>query len=180
MSSTQLDVLKGHLSMRMRYKVQTALLAAVCLGITTWVGALAFKDAKPSASSNQSESQKTSASGNGAQNFGQEHWQSMDDFRKGLPVLLSNSDKTPGTFNVEALARQLYNVRVGGLPVCTPDEVSAQQYIYLSEIAHKLERYQNATIQLNVLLDNPHGISDCQFRVLDGATYIPGVTQKAR
>lgn len=107
-----------------------------------------------------------------------ERWSVVDDFRKGLPVLLSKSNSSPASFNVEALARQLYTVRVNGYPVCSTDEVSAQQYIYLSDIAHKLERFDHATAQLNALLDNRNGITDCQFRILDGATTIPGVTKK--
>lgn len=107
-----------------------------------------------------------------------ESWSTVDDFRKGLPALLSGSDSSPERFNVEALARKLYTLRVNGFPICSADEVSAQQYIYLSDIAHKLERFDHATAQLNALLDKPNGITDCQFRILDGATTIPGVTKK--
>ena len=79
--------------------------------------------------------------------------------------------------NIEALARQLYSIRVNGLPVCSPDEVGAQQYIYLASIEQKLEGFPNASAQLNALLENPNGITDCQFRILDGATSLQGITK---
>lgn len=79
--------------------------------------------------------------------------------------------------NIGALAQQLYSVRVNGLPVCSPDEVGAQQYIYLASIERKLEGFPNVTAQLNTLLENPNGITDCQFRILDGATSLPGITK---
>lgn len=164
--------------MRNKRFVQTALIGAICLGITTWVGAWAFKGFSPMESYAQPQSQQLPDQGVDGQAARPDRWRVVDDFRKGLPVLLSNSDNEPGSFNIEGLARQLYAVRVGGLPVCSPDEVSAQQYIYLSEIAHKLERFENATAQLNTLLDTSAGISDCQFRVLDGATATPGISKK--
>lgn len=136
-------------------KVQTALIAAICLGVTTWIGALVFTGSS----------------------LHPERWRTVDDFRQGLPKLLASSDQTPGTFDIQSLARQLYSVRVDGLPVCSPDEVSAQQYIYLSDIAQKLERFRNAAGQLDSLLEKPDGITDCQFRVLDGATFIPNASK---
>lgn len=156
-------------------RVQAGLIAVVCLGITTWVGALAFSGSTPVLAPS-SQSHKP-ADEREAQPSSPDRWHVLDDFRKGLPTLLSTSDKRPGSFNIESLARQLYSVRVGGFPVCSPDEVSAQQYINLSVIAHKLESFSDATQQLNSLLAKPNGISDCQFRVLDGATFIPGVSK---
>lgn len=156
---------------------QKVLVTALCLGIASCVVALSVKGISPSTNPARLQEQQNPNSGGLGHKVNPESWSTVDDFRKGLPTLLSNSGKSPGAFNIEALARLLFKVRVGGLPVCSPDEVSAEQYIHLSEIAHKLEGFENATTQLNSLLNKPSGITDCQFRVLDGATTLPGVTK---
>lgn len=130
---------------------------AAFIGPSNWAEALALK-ASPSAPAWQ-------------------NWREVKDFRKGLPLLLTRSNTEPASLNIQALARQLYSIRVNGLPVCSPDEVGAQQYIYLASIEQKLEGFPNASTQLNALLENPDGITDCQFRILDGATSLPGITK---
>lgn len=163
--------------MEKKRTAQRILVAALYLGIASCVVAFSVKGISPSFTPERQQEQKNPNSGGPGQIVNPESWSTVDDFRKGLPTLLSNSGESPGAFNIEALARRLFKVRVGGLPVCSPDEVSAEQYIHLSEIAHKLEGFENATAQLNSLLNKPSGISDCQFRVLDGATTLPGVTK---
>nr|WP_192963205.1 hypothetical protein [Pseudomonas fluorescens] len=105
-----------------------------------------------------------------------DRWSKLDDFKKGLPALLSASQANPEKFVITDLARQLAGIRVGEFPVCADEEISADQYIQLSEITKKLDGHSNATSQINKLLDTPAGITDCQFRILDGATVSTAAT----
>lgn len=148
---------------------QSAIVGLVCL-VSTLVAAVALQKTPaegvmesklPVASTSQESSVNRNAL---------DRWAKVDDFKKGLPALLSDSQANPQNFVITDLARQLSSIRVGGFPVCADEEISSDQYIQLSEIAKKLDRYSIATSQMNKLLDTPAGITDCQFRILDGAT----------
>lgn len=148
---------------------QSAIIGLVCL-VSTLMAAVALQKT-PAAGVMESElpvasaGQESSVRGNAL-----DRWAKVDDFKKGLPALLHDSQSSLPNFVITDLARQLSSIRVGGFPVCADEEISADQYIQLSEIAKKLDRYSNVTSQMNKLLDTPAGITDCQFRILDGAT----------
>lgn len=97
-------------------------------------------------------------------------WAELDSFKTELPALLGGSDNDPRVFNIKTLAEKLGAVRVDGMAVCAPEEISAEQYIELAEVVQRIEAHNSVMAQLNDLLDSDKGISDCQFRVLVAAT----------
>lgn len=97
----------------------------------------------------------------------EDSWAQHDDFIKALPAKLQSSQGNQSEFNIVALARQLSEIRVDGMPVCTVEEVSAEQYIELSAVAEKVSVYPGINLQLNDMLDSNAGLSDCQFRILE-------------
>lgn len=148
------------------------MIGLICVGVTTMVAALAFKS-PPRVVENPVPHSERSAEYPSvliSKTYSPDHWREVEDFKKGLPVLLSKSTTDPASFNIATLAQQLSEVRVGGYAVCANEEVSAEQYIQLSEVANKLVGFKSVTAQMNELLDTATGITDCQFRILDGAT----------
>jgi hypothetical protein len=97
----------------------------------------------------------------------EDRWAQVDAFKASLPTKLAESDSSPVSFNIEELGNQLGAFRIEGMAVCAPEEIAADQYIRLSEIAQKFSAYKSVTIQIKNLLDQPTSITDCQFRVLD-------------
>jgi hypothetical protein len=101
-------------------------------------------------------------------------WSELDDFKAGLKIKLASSVVDAGQFNISVQAGKLEAIRIDGMGVCTSEEISAEQYIELAGFNEELVKaYQGVAIQLNGLLANDKGISDCQFRVLEDALSKP-------
>lgn len=138
--------------------------------VSTLVAGYAFQKTPGSDSSEMQQTSAYPSPSSGMKGDTPDNWKKVDDFKNELPTRLQDSYADPHLFVITDLARQYSAIRVGGFPVCADVEISAEQYIQLSEIAKKLVRYNGTTSQMNKLLDSPTGITDCQFRVLDSAT----------
>lgn len=99
----------------------------------------------------------------------QDKWGQVDTFKAGLSDTFKASDGRAPGFDVVRLGKELSAFRVDGMPVCADEEITADQYIELSDLASKLAEYTGFTPQLNSILDSPAGLTDCQFRVIQSA-----------
>lgn len=105
-------------------------------------------------------------------------WAELDQFKSGLPTKLASSTTSAGAFDIQALGQKLSSMRIDEMPVCVQEEISADQYIELAEVAESIQGNQKVMLQLNRLLDSEAGLSDCQFRVLTFATARPANSSK--
>ncbi|MFL1449306.1 hypothetical protein ACI77O_12995 [Pseudomonas tritici] len=96
----------------------------------------------------------------------EDKWADLDNFKAELPAKLQASMSTPGSFNLQKLGDELAQFRIDEMPVCATDEISADQYIELSDVSNGLDSNPGVTMQLKKILETDKGISDCQFRVL--------------
>lgn len=99
----------------------------------------------------------------------EDKWSQVDDFKTALSTAFKASGGSAPGFDVIRMGKELSAFRVDGMPVCANEEITADQYIELSELASKLAKYPGFTPQLNAILDSPTGLTDCQFRVIQSA-----------
>lgn len=99
----------------------------------------------------------------------EDKWSQVDTFKAGLNTAFKASGGAAPGFDVVRMGRELSAFRVDGMPVCAQEEITADQYIELSDLATRLAGYPGFTPQLNSVLDTPNGLTDCQFRVIQSA-----------
>lgn len=96
--------------------------------------------------------------------------ESAESFKQSLPGLLAKSVRDPKAFVIRNLAQRLGTLTDSGHTVCAHEEITAAQYVDLSDVSRKLRGYSTVTRELADLLSTDRGVTDCEFRVLDSAT----------